>query len=153
MQRVICSVLFALLQLHDLMKAGLLCIKTFAKNSYYHHHHYYSYEKVKTFKYLGSLVTNKNSIQEEIKCRLRAGFHVIIQSEHFCQLDFSSRIMLYACEAWSITLRKERRIRVFGNKILRRIFGPKRNANGKWIHNEELHCLYLSPNIDRVTKS
>ena len=46
-----------------------------------------SYEKVKTFKYLGSLVINQNSIQDEIKCR-----HVIIQSKHFCLLDFSLRI-------------------------------------------------------------
>ena len=47
-----------------------------------------SYEKVKTFKYLGSLLTNQNYFQEEIKCRLKAGIRVIIQSKHSCLLDF-----------------------------------------------------------------
>ena len=51
-----------------------------------------SYEKVKSFKYLGSLLTNQNSIQEEIKCRLKAEIRVIIQSKHCCLLDFSLRI-------------------------------------------------------------
>ena len=50
-----------------------------------------SYEKVKTFKYLGSLLTNQNSIQEEIKCRLKQEIHVIIQSKHSCLLDLSLR--------------------------------------------------------------
>jgi hypothetical protein len=59
-----------------------------------------SYEKLKTFKYLGSLLTNQNSIHEEIKCGLKAGnsyyyvIHVIIQSKHSCLLDFSLRINL-----------------------------------------------------------
>ena len=51
-----------------------------------------SYEKVKSLKYLGSLVTNQNSIQEEIKYRLKEEIRVIIQSKHFCLLDFSLRI-------------------------------------------------------------
>jgi hypothetical protein len=56
---------------------------------------------------------------------------------------------------WSPTLRKERWLRVYENKILRRIFGPKRDANGEWrrLHNEELHSLYRSPNIVRVINS
>jgi hypothetical protein len=47
------------------------------------------------------------------------------------------------CEAWTLTLRKEHRLRVFENKILRRMFEPKRDENGEWrrLHNEELHCL------------
>ena len=47
------------------------------------------------------------------------------------------------------------RIRVFENRILRRIFGPNRDDNGEWrrIHNEELHCLYRSPYVVRVIKS
>ena len=55
----------------------------------------------------------------------------------------------------SLTLREECRLRVFENKILRRIFWPKRDENGEWVrlHNEELHSLYRSPNIDRVIKS
>ena len=51
-----------------------------------------SYEKVKTFKYLGPLLTNQNYIQEEIKCRLKTEIHVIIQSKHSCLLDFPLRI-------------------------------------------------------------
>ena len=64
--------------------------------------------------------------------------------------------MLYGCEAWSLKLREEHRLRVFGNRILRRIFGPKRDENGEWkrFHNEELHSLYCPPNIViRVIKS
>ena len=64
-------------------------------------------------------------------------------------------IVLYRCEAWSLTLKEECRIRLFENRILRRIFGPKRDENGEWrrLHNEELHSLYRSPNIVRVIKS
>ena len=51
-----------------------------------------SYKKVKTFKYLGSLVTNHNSIQDEINVDLKQEFHVIIQSKHTCLLDFSLKI-------------------------------------------------------------
>ena len=56
---------------------------------------------------------------------------------------------------WSLTLRVEFRLRVFENRILKRIFGPKRDGNGEWrrLHNEELHSLYRSPNIVRVIKS
>ena len=63
--------------------------------------------------------------------------------------------MLYGCEAWSLTLREEHRLRVSVNRILRRIFGPKRDANGEWrrLHNEELHSLYRLSNIVRVIKS
>ena len=64
-------------------------------------------------------------------------------------------VVLYGCEAWSLTLREGHRLRVFENKILKRIFGPNRDANGEWrrMHNEELHSLYRSPNIVRVIKS
>jgi hypothetical protein len=60
------------------------------------------------------------------------------------------------CETWSSTLREEYRLRVFENRVLRRIFGPKRDeATGEWrkLHNEELHNLYSSPNIIRTIKS
>ena len=64
-------------------------------------------------------------------------------------------VVLYGYEAWSLTLREERRLRVLENRIPRRIFGLKRDENGKWrrLHNEELHSLYRSPNIVRVIKS
>ena len=63
--------------------------------------------------------------------------------------------VLYDCEKWSLTLRKECRLRVFENRILRRIFGPKREENGEWrrLHNKEFHSLVRSPNIVRVIKS
>jgi hypothetical protein len=61
----------------------------------------------------------------------------------------------WACR-WSVTLRKERRLRVFENRMLRRIFGFKRDevtGEGKKLHNEELNDLYCSPNTVRVIKS
>jgi hypothetical protein len=64
-------------------------------------------------------------------------------------------IVLYGCETWSLTLREEHRLRIFENRVLRRIFGPKRAEDGSWrkLHNDELHSLYSSPNIVRVIKS
>jgi len=64
-------------------------------------------------------------------------------------------VVLYGCETWSLTLREECRLRVFENRVLRRIFGPKRDeVTGEWrkLHNE-LNNLYFSPNIVRVIKS
>jgi hypothetical protein len=65
-------------------------------------------------------------------------------------------VVLYGCETWSLTLRKEHRLRMSENRVLRRIFGPKSDeVTGEWkkLHNEELNNLYSSPNIVRVTKS
>jgi hypothetical protein len=65
-------------------------------------------------------------------------------------------VVLYGCETWSLTLRKEHRLRVFENRVLRGIFGPKRDeVTGEWrrLHNEELNDLCSSPNIIRVIKS
>jgi len=65
-------------------------------------------------------------------------------------------VVLYGCETLSLTLREEKKLRVFENKVLRRIFGPRRDeVTGDWrrMHNEELNDLYSSPNIVRVIKS
>jgi hypothetical protein len=64
-------------------------------------------------------------------------------------------VVLYGCETWFLTLREEHRLRVFENRVLRRIFGLKREEDGSWgkLHNDELHSLYSSPNIVRVIKS
>jgi hypothetical protein len=65
-------------------------------------------------------------------------------------------VVLYGCETWSLTLREERRLRVFENRVLRRIFGHKRDeVTVEWIklHNEELIDLHSSPTIVRVIKS
>jgi hypothetical protein len=65
-------------------------------------------------------------------------------------------VVVYGCDAWSVTLREEHRLTVFENRVLMEIFGPKRDeVTGKWIrlHNEEHYDLYSSPNTIRVIKS
>ena len=65
-------------------------------------------------------------------------------------------VVLYGCETWSLTLRAERWLKVFDYKVLRTVFGPKRDeVTGEWrkLHNEELNDLYSLPNTVRVVKS
>ena len=65
-------------------------------------------------------------------------------------------VVLCGCETWSLTLGEERKLRMFENMVLRRIFGPRRDeVTVEWrrLHNEELNDLYCSPNIVRVIKS
>jgi hypothetical protein len=65
-------------------------------------------------------------------------------------------VVLYGCETWSLTLRKDHRLRVFENRVLRRMFGPKRDeVTGEWktFHNEELLDLYSPPSIIGIFKS
>jgi hypothetical protein len=65
-------------------------------------------------------------------------------------------VVLYGCETWSLTLWEEYRLRVFENRVLRRIFGPKRDdKTGQWrkLHNGKLHNFYSSPDIIRQIKS
>ena len=80
-----------------------------------------------------------------------------ISRKHFCVNELGKkRFVLYVCETWSLTLREERRLRVFENRVLRGIFGPKRvEVTGEWrkLHKEELNDLDCSPNIVRVIKS
>ena len=65
-------------------------------------------------------------------------------------------LVVYGCETWSLTLREERRLRLFENRVLRRIFGPKRDeVTGEWrkLQNVELNEMYCSSNIVRVIRS
>ena len=65
-------------------------------------------------------------------------------------------VVLYGCETWSLTLREECKLRVSGSRVLRRIFGPKRDKiTGEWrkLHNEELNDVYSSASIVHVIKS
>ena len=63
-------------------------------------------------------------------------------------------VVLYGCETCSLTLREEHRLRVFENKVLRKIFGAKRDITGEWrkLHNAGLHAWYSSPNIIKKLK-
>jgi hypothetical protein len=97
---------------------------------------------VEEFKYLGKILTNQNSIQEEIKNRLKLGnayYHSVQNLLSSSSLSKNLKmkiyrtiilpIILYGCETWTLTLREEHRLRVFENRVLRRIFGPKRDAS------------------------
>ena len=97
-----------------------------------------SIERVEEFKYLGTTLTNKNSIQEEIKSRLKLGNACYYSVQNFLSSSLLSKklkikiyrtiilpVVLYGCESWPLTLREEHRLRVFENRVLRRVFGPK----------------------------
>jgi hypothetical protein len=128
-----------------------------------------SIERVEEFKFLGKKLRDQNSVQEEIRSRLKLGnacYHSLqnLLSSMLLSKNLKIKIyrtiilpvVFYGCENWSLTLREERRLRVFENRVLRRVFGPKRDkVMGKWrkLHNEELNDLYSLPNIVRVVKS
>ena len=95
-----------------------------------------TFEWVEEFKYLGTTLTNQNYIQEEITNRLKACYHSVQNPLYYSLLSKNLKIkmyrltilpVLYGCETWSLTLRKERRLSMFENRVLRRIFGPKRD--------------------------
>jgi hypothetical protein len=128
-----------------------------------------SFERLEEFKYLGTTLTNRNSIHKESKRRLktRNACYYSVQSLLSSRLLSKNTkirvyrtvvfpVVLYGFETWSLTLREEQRLRVFENRVLRRIFWPKRDeATGEWrrLHGEELNDLYSSPDIIRVIKS
>jgi len=128
-----------------------------------------SIEGVEEFKYFGTTLTYQNSIQEEIKSRLELGNACYYSVQKLLSSRLLSKnlkikiyrtiilpIVLYGCETWSLTFREDGRLRVFENRVLRRVFGPERDeVTGEWrkLHNEELRDIYSLPNIVRVVKS
>ncbi|KAJ4429512.1 hypothetical protein ANN_21681 [Periplaneta americana] len=128
-----------------------------------------SFEEVEKFKYLGATVTNINDTREEIKRRINMGNACYYSVEKLLSSSLLSKnlkvriyktvilpVLLYGCETWTLTVREEHRFRVFENKVLRKIFGAKRDeVTGEWrkLHNIELHALYSSPDIIRNIKS
>ena len=105
-----------------------------------------NFERVEEFKYLGTTLKNQNSIAEEIKSRLRSGYACYHSVQNLWSSRLQSKnskmkiyrniillIVLYGCETWSLTLREEWKLRVFENRVLRRIFGPRRDeVTGEW---------------------
>jgi hypothetical protein len=108
-------------------------------------------------------------MHEEIKSRLNSGnacYHLVhsLLSSRLLSGNLKVKIyktiilpvVLYGCETWSVTLREEHRLGVFGNRVLRGMFGPKRDeVTGEWrkLHNGELCNLYSSPDIVRQIKA
>jgi hypothetical protein len=117
---------------------------------------------------VGTTLTNQNSIQEEIKSRLKSGYACYHSVQNLLPSSLLSTnikikihrtiilpIVLYGFETRSLTPGEERRLRIFENRVLRRIFGPKSDeVTGEWrkLHYGGLNDLFYSPNIIRVIK-
>jgi len=99
-----------------------------------------TFERVEEFEHLGTSLTNQNSIAQEIMCRLRSGNACYHSVQNLLSSRLLSRklkikiygttiltVVLYGCETWPLILREERKLRVFENMVVRRIFGPRRD--------------------------
>ena len=121
------------------------------------------------FKYLGTNLTNQNSIQEEITSKVKSGNVCYNSVQNLWSSSLPSKntkiktygtiilpVVLYGNETWSFTLREELRPMVFEKRVLRRIFGPQRDkVTGEWrkLPIEELNGLYFSLSIFPVIKT
>jgi len=128
-----------------------------------------SFERVEQIKYLGTNLKDQNSIQEEIKNRLKSGDACCHSVQNLLSSSLLSKntklkiyrniilpVVLYGCETWSLTLRSERRMTAFENRVLRKIFGSMRakvTRGLRKLRNEELNDMNSAPNIIRVIKS
>jgi len=102
-----------------------------------------SFENMTKFKYLGTTLTNHNDTHDEIKSRLNSGNACFYSVQNFSSSRLISKnlkikiyksvilpVVLYECETWSLTLGEEHRLSIFENRVLREIFGPKREEEG-----------------------
>jgi len=126
-----------------------------------------TFSRVEEFKYLGTTLTNQNSIPEEIKSRLRSGNACYYSVQNLLSSRLLSKnlkikiyrtiilpVVLYRCETWSLTLQEERKLSVSENMVLRRIIVPRRDeVMGEWrrLYNEELLTQYCAG--DKIEKN
>jgi len=122
-----------------------------------------SFERVEEFKYLVTTLKIRILFRWKLSANCYRSVQNLLSSSLLSenikikiQRDKILPVVLCGCETWSLTLRDQRRLRVFENRVLRRIFGPKRDeVIREWrkLHNEELNDVYSSPKIVRVIKS